>query len=452
MVAGGKAAANGGTTIGIVLGDLMEDMKIADVFDRANAGSKVRLKGWVHRARSSGGIAFTILRDSTGVIQLVTVKDGVDEDSFIGAKGASKEASVVVEGMVRTDERAPGGREVLVERFNVVGASDNFPIARDLSQEYLLDVRHLWLRSRRMTALLKIRSTVFGAIHEYMRGEEFCEVQPPMFTEAGSEGGATLFEVSYFDRKVNLSQSWQLYAEAFIFSVEKAYTIAPSFRAERSKTARHLTEFWHAEVEGAWMGFEEILRVAEELVSHVCRRVGERNEDELSTLGCPVDDMRSIVPPFPRITYYEALAMLREAGFHTETGSDLGQPEEREIGKFFGKPVFVTHYLMDKMPFYKARDPSESGLCLNFNLIVPDVGEILDGSEREADIEAILNRMKSDGIDPAQYQWYLDSRRYGSVPHSGFGLGIDRLVMWICGLDSIKDAIAFPRTMTRTIP
>jgi len=353
---------------------------------------------------------------------------------------------------VQQDERAPSGYEIKIKKFKIIGLSNNYPISRDFSKEYLLDVRHLWLRSRKMTSILKIRSTVFGAIHEFLRNEGYCEVQPPMFTEVGSEGGSTLFEVPYFGKKVYLTQSWQLYAEAFIFSVEKAYTIAPSFRAEKSKTARHLTEFWHAEVEAAWEHFDDFIKLAENLISYICKKVAESNVNELTILDQSIDKLLSITPPFPRITYSEAFAMLKKKGFDIDFGKDLGQTEEREIGKYFKKPVFITHYPKEIMAFYKLKDPKNPKFCLNFNLIVPNVGEIIDGSERESDINEIIKSLKSKNIDPSKYQWYLDSRRYGSVPHSGFGLGVDRLIMWICGLDSIKDAIAFPRTMSRTYP
>ena len=304
-----------------------------------------------------------------------------------------------------------------------------------------------------MTAMLKIRSSIFEAIHEYLRKDDYTEVQPPIFTTAGSEGGSTLFEVKYFDKEVFLSQSWQLYAENFIYSVEKAYTIAPSFRAEKSKSARHVTEFWHAEVEATWMEFEELLELMENLISAICQNVAKKNVYELGTIGRDPKELKKIKPPFPRITYDEALKLLKEkSGLDVPYGKDLGQTEEREIGKYFDKPVLVTHYPKEIMAFYKKVDPSNPKVCLNANLIAPEIGEIVDGSERESDMDKILESLKREGTDPKEVDFYLDTRRYGSVPHSGFGMGVARVLMWICGFDTIKDAIAFPRTIARTKP
>lgn len=426
--------------------------KIRDLFDGTLENKEVEIRGWIYRTRESGGIVFSTIRDSTGIIQVTTINDQTDEASFLDAQKASIESSVIVKGILVKDKRAPGGFEIRTKSFKIIGPSEQYPITKDFDEEYLLDMRHLWLRSRKMTAVLKIRSTIFRSLRDFLDNEGYCEVQPPMFTESGSEGGSTLFEVPYFGKKMYLTQSWQVYGETFIYSVEKAYTVAPSFRAEKSKTARHLTEFWHAEVEAAWEHFDDIIKLSENLITYICRKVAELNSEELKILGQSTEKLLSLTPPFPRITYNEALRILKEHGFIVEFGNDLGQTEEREIGKYFEKPIFITHYPKDIMAFYKLKDPENPNFCLNFNLIVPEVGEIIDGSERESSIEEILKSLSSKNIDPQAYQWYLDSRRYGSVPHSGFGLGLDRLVMWICGLSSIKDAIAFPRTMTRTRP
>ena len=428
----------------------MKFIPIRELLTGKSEGKKIHLRGWVARKRSSKKVAFLLIRDSTGRIQ-VSIK-AENTEAFEIANSVGYEAALYIEGLLSKDDRAPGGFEIKASKITVVGESDNFPISKDQSQEFLLDVRHLALRTERMTAILKIRSSIFEAIHTYLRKEGYTEVQPPIFTTAGSEGGSTLFELKYFDKQVYLSQSWQLYAENFIYSVEKAYTIAPSFRAEKSKSARHVTEFWHAEVEATWLEFDGLLKLMENLISEICKNVAKKNPYELEVLGRDPKDLMKIKPPFPRITYDEALQKLKEVGLEVLYGSDLGQTEEREIGKFFDKPVHITHYPKEIMAFYKKVDPKNPKFCLNANLIAPEVGEIIDGSERESNLEIILKTLKKEGQDPKDYDFYLDTRRYGSVPHSGFGMGIARVLMWICNLDTIKDAIAFPRTMARIKP
>ncbi len=429
----------------------MKYTQVRDLLTGKLVDKTVHLRGWVARKRSSKKIAFLTMRDSTGRIQVSVKAD--NNDAFNTATNLGFETALTIEGKLSQDDRAPGGYEVKASQISVVGKSENFPISRDQSQEFLLDVRHLALRSQKMTSMLKIRSSVFEAIHNYLRKDDYTEVQPPIFTTAGSEGGSTLFEVKYYDKEVFLSQSWQLYAENFIYSVEKAYTIAPSFRAEKSKSARHVTEFWHAEVEATWMEFEELLELMENLISAICLNVAKKNAFELKAIGQDPKALKKIKPPFPRITYDEALKMLKEkSGLDVPYGKDLGQTEEREIGKYFDKPVLITHYPKEIMAFYKKVDPTNPKVCLNANLIAPEIGEIIDGSERESDLDKILESLKHEGTDPKEVDFYLDTRRYGSVPHSGFGMGIARVLMWICGFDTIKDAIAFPRTIARTKP
>ncbi|MBD3189296.1 MAG: asparagine--tRNA ligase [Candidatus Heimdallarchaeota archaeon] len=432
-------------------GFTMQFFNIRELLTGKHVDEEVNLRGWVARKRSGKNLAFLTLRDSTGRMQ-VSIKRKQAEEAYEKATDVGYEAAVIVKGKLVKDERAPDGYEIRASDLQIIGKADNFPITKDFSQEFLLDVRHLALRTEKMTAMLKIRSSIVEAIHQYLRGEGYIEVQPPIFTTAGSEGGSTLFEVDYFGDKIFLSQSWQLYAENFIYAVEKAYTIAPSFRAEKSKSARHVTEFWHAEMEAAWLEFEGLLQAMEEIITTICQNVVKNNKFELEILGQKPEDLLKIKPPFPRITYDETLKLLKENGMEVPYGQDLGQHEEREIGKLFKKPVLITHYPREIMAFYKKVDPKNSKVCLNANLIVPDVGEIIDGSERESDIDEILKSLEHEGTDPADVDFYLDTRRYGSVPHSGFGLGIDRVVMWICGFDTIKDAIAFPRTMTRIKP
>ncbi|MEA2071472.1 MAG: asparagine--tRNA ligase [Asgard group archaeon] len=429
----------------------MKFPQIKELFTEEYAGKEVTIRGWVVRRRSSNVIAFLVLRDSTDRIQ-ISVKKKISEKAYEIASSIGYESAIKVFGKVSQDDRAPGGYEIKATEIEVIDEADKFPISKDRSQEFLLDVRHLALRTQKMTAMLKIRSTVFEAIDTYLRKEGYTEVQPPILTSAGSEGGSTLFEIDYFGEKLYLSQSWQLYAENFIYAVEKAYTIAPSFRAEKSKSARHVTEFWHAEVEATWLEFPDLLELMENLVVYICHQIAKKNKHELEVLKRDPEKLLAIKAPFPRVTYDEAFKQLQEHGLELRYGDDLGQHEERKIAKFYNKPILLTHYPKEIMAFYKKVDPDNPKFCLNANLLVPEVGEVVDGSERESDMDKILESLKEEGLDPKDYDFYLDTRRYGSVPHSGFGLGIARIVMWICGFDSIKDAIAFPRTMTRTKP
>lgn len=430
----------------------MDYPNIRELLTGNKVDNEIRLRGWVARKRSSKKIAFLTIRDSTGQIQVSVKKELAEGKMYETADKLGIESAVTIVGDLVKDERAPGGFEVRAKEIKVIGKSESFPITKDHSQEFLLDVRHLWLRSQKMTAMLKIRSVVFETIREYLRNDGYTEVHPPMFTTAGSEGGSTLFEVNYFGEKMYLSQSWQLYAENFIYALEKAYAIAPSFRAEKSKSARHVTEYWHAEAEATWLEFEGLLELMENLTSYICQKVAEKNKYELEILGRDPEDLKKIKPPFPRITYDEALKLLKEKGMEVKYGNDLGQHEEREIGKLFNKPVLVTRYPREIMAFYKKVDPENPKVCLNANLLAPEVGEIIDGSERESEMDKIIESLKREGTDPADVDFYLDTRRYGSVPHSGFGMGVARVIMWICGFDTIKDAIAFPRTITRVKP
>ncbi len=426
---------------------------IGDVLEGRHSGKAVELRGWIHRTRSSGGIAFVLVRDSSGVVQVTFDRDELGDDAFQRVEQSGIETSIIVKGVAVEDERAPGGHEIKGESMKVVGPSKNFPIGRDLSDEFLLDVRHLWIRSQKMTAIFKVRSTVFGAIHDYFRGRGFYEVQPPMITPAGSEGGATLFEVDYFGRKLHLAQSWQLYAEAMVTALERIYTMAPSFRAEKSRTTRHLTEYWHAEMEMAWEGMETVLKHGEDLISHVCQVVAERNVRELESLGRDVEYIAGIGPSFPRITYDEALEQLRSAGVEVEWGKDIRTLEEKALAKSYDKPIIITNYPKESQAFYKRTDPEDPDMVLAFDFIAPEIGgELIGGSEREADLEVLKANLLRQGEDLEAYEWYLDSRRYGSVQHSGFGMGVDRLVQWICLLDHVRDAIPFPRTLTRYYP
>lgn len=426
---------------------------IREILQGKHTGEAVGIRGWIHRTRSSGGLVFAVVRDSSGLVQVTVDKGNVPDKGFSEAKLALVESSVEVEGEVVEDKRAPGGFEIRANDFHVVGFADKFPISKDKSEEFLLDVRHLWVRSQRMTNVLKVRSSVFGATHNYFRGEGFHETQSPSFTPSACEGGSSQFEVDYFGRNVYLTQSWQLYAEATMFGLEKIYTVAPSFRAEKSRTTRHLTEYWHAEAEMAWMGMDEAIEIGENLISHICMKVAEDTPDELTSLGRDPADLRKITPPFPRVKYSEAVEKLQEAGVDIEWGKDLRTIEERELMAFYDKPAVVTHYPREVMAFYKRADPENPDLALAFDFLATEIGdEIIGGSERENDIELMKENLIREGEAADTYDWYFDTRKYGAVPHSGFGMGIDRIVQWLCKLNHIRDAIPFPRTLTRTYP
>jgi len=414
-------------------------------------GQRVKIRGWVYRLREHGGKVFVVVRDSTGVVQAVLDRRSSRVE---GAEGLGIEASVVVEGVVARDPRAPGGFEVRADSLRVVGPSKGFPITKDYSEPFLLSVRHLWVRSRKMMNVLKVRSKVFGYIHEYFRSRGYYEVQGPMFITAAVEGGATLFELDYFDRgKVYLTQSSQFYLEALIFSLEKVYTIAPSFRAEKSRTRRHLTEFWHAEAEVAWAHLDDILRVEEELVSFVVDRVLSEAREELEELKRDIRPLEEVKPPFPRLSYDEVVEILRGKGFNIKWGDDLGADEERALTLDFDRPIFVVGFPEEVKAFYHKNDPKRPEVTLSADMLAPEgYGEIIGGGERIESERELVEKIKRFGLDPSDYEWYIDLRRYGSVPHSGFGLGVDRLVMWICGLDHIVHAVPFPRTIRRLYP
>jgi len=428
-------------------------VQIKDVLSGKLTGREVELKGWIYRTRTVGRKVFVVLRDSTGVLQITITKGEVRPEQFEAAEKALLESAVKAFGTVVQDKRAPGGYELRAMDFAVVSFAEKFPIQEDQSEEFLLDIRHLWIRSQRMAQIFRVRHTVFAAIHEYFRGQGFWEVHPPMITPAGSEGGSTLFEMDYFGRKAYLTQSWQFYAEALALAMEKVYYIGPSFRAEKSRTTRHLTEYWHAEMEEAWAGMDDVIKHAEGVIAHACQRVAEERSDEVRALGRPPEFLKAVSPPFEHIRYDDALKALRAKGMEVEWGKDLRTLEERALTEGKTKPVVVTHYPVVSQAFYKRRDPADPKYVLGFDVIAgDDVGELVGGSERETDLEVLTKSLRDQGQDPKAVDWYLDTRRYGSVPHSGFGMGVERLIQWICKLGHIRDAIPFPRTPARFSP
>lgn len=430
---------------------IIEYVPVRKVFEEKPVGKEVALRGWVYRVRVQKNHVFVVLRDSTGIIQVV-VED--TNPAFDEAEKASIESSVEVRGLVKEDPRAPGGLEVRANDFKIISLAEPFPITKDASREFLLDVRHLWVRSRRMNAILKVRHEVFRCIHEFFTERGFVEVQAPMFITAAVEGGATLFTVDYFGRKdIYLTQSAQFYLEALIYSLERVYTIAPSFRAEKSRTRRHLTEFWHAEAEVAWYRLNDVLKLEEDLISYIVDKVLERRMDELKLLKRRIEALENVKAPFYRLSYDEAIEILQGKGFEIEWGEDLGADEERALTLEFDKPVFLYGYPEQAKAFYHKNDPSRPEVTLSADLLAPEgYGEIIGGGERIENYDELIDKIRRFGLNPDDYGWYIDLRRYGSVPHAGFGLGVDRLVMWICGLDHIIDAIPFPRTIRRTYP
>jgi len=412
----------------------------------------VAVRGWIYRERGSNKMKFLVLRDSSNFIQCVLKKENF-EKQWKDIDKIRVESSVEIEGKINADKRAPTGYEIQVEKINIVNFAEDFPINKDLNEKLLGDRRHLWLRSKKMISVLKVRSDVLFALHEFIRKKGFIEVEAPSFSEATSEGGSDTFEIKYFDKKAYLTQSWQFYAENIINAVEKAYAIAPSFRAEKSQTPWHVTEFWHFEVEGAWMNLEDNMKLAEECVEYVVKKILKENEQELEVLGADVSMLKKVKAPFKRITYKEAIKKLNAKGHKVKYGNDFGANDERELAKYYGNSfVFVTNYPLEILKFYHGEDLKNPGTGTNFNLLAPKIGEMVDGSQREPDLEKIKTRLKKAKIDLGKSDWYLDSRRYGAVPHAGFGLGIGRFVAWICGLDTIKDAIPFPRTPGRVSP
>ncbi|MCD4759264.1 asparagine--tRNA ligase [archaeon] len=426
-------------------------MKFLQIEEALKKKGKVSVRGWVYRIRKLKNNIFIVLRDSTDIIQCV-----VKDPKLVKiADELLMESSLEIEGKIYAEKRAPTGYEIEVSKLNVVHAAEDFPIGKDQSPEFLLDQRHLYIRSRKMTAIMKIRSTIFGAIHEFYRSKGFYEFQSPILVPGGAEEGPTMFEVKYFNKKMFLAQTWQLYAEAAMFGLEKIYCISPSFRAEKSKTSRHLTEYWHAEMEVAWLNLDGLMDYAEELIKFILKKVIKENKKEFMILGRDIKKLEpSLKKKFPRITYTEALKLLeKKKGMKVKWGKDLRTIEEEKIMELYDTIVFVTHYPKEEMAFYKPKDPNNPKVAMCFDALGPEgVGELIGGSERDEDLDELIKSLKSKGEDIKDYHYYLDTRKYGSIPHAGFGLGVERIVRWICGLDSVKDAIGFPRTMIRWNP
>ena len=427
----------------------MSLVKINQILDGNYTDQKVTVRGWVYRKRESKTFIFIVIRDSTGIIQSTVKKDS---PCWSEAEKLTIESSLKLTGTVRQDPRAPGGYEINAEAIEIVGLAENFPISKDKSEEFIRDMRHLWLRSRRMNLIMKVRAETLEVAREYFKKQNFIEVSPPMFISAAVEGGATLFGLKYFDQQLYLTQSSQLYLEILMFSLENVYCIAPSFRAEKSRTIRHLTEYWHIEGEWAFGDMNDLMTFEEGLMEHICQTVAAKCEKELKELGANIDKLKAVKAPFPRITYKEAIKRLKPQNPALSWGSDLGYEDEKMLAEEFGKPFFVYDYPTAIKAFYCKTYRDNPEVAMSVDMMVPRIGEISTGGAREDNKDILIERMKTQGLNPEDYEWYLDLRRYGTVPHVGFGMGLERLLVWMCDLENIIDAIPFPRTTRRFYP
>ena len=421
----------------------------------SHAGEDVTIKGWLHTRRSSGKIHFLILRDGSGFIQAVMSKAAVGEELFKAADHLSQETSVIVTGTVRADTRAPSGYEIDVKQLEVVGPSHDFPITpKEHGVDYLLDRRHLWIRTERQQSILRVRHEIINAVREYLNSRGFILADTPIFTPAACEGTTTLFPARYFeDQTAYLTQSGQLYNEANAMALGRVYCFGPTFRAEKSKTRRHLTEFWMVEPEMAYADLDDVMNLAEDLVVSVIARVLETRRRELKVLERDTARLEAVQKPFPRMSYDDAVRTLQAKGLPIQWGGDFGGPDETALSEGFDRPVMVHRYPAEVKAFYMKPDPARPELALGVDMLAPEgYGEIIGGGERLADLDLLLKRIDGQKLPRDAFEWYLDLRRYGSVPHGGFGMGIERVVAWICGLEHVRETIPFPRMLYRLYP
>lgn len=419
------------------------------------AGEEVTVRGWLYNKRSSGKIKFIILRDGTGYLQCIYFKGNVTPEIFELADRLGQESSIAVTGKVKEEPRAPGGYELDATGLEVIHEAHDYPITpKEHGTEFLMDNRHLWLRSSKQAAILKIRHRIVKAIRDFFDNKGFTLMDPPILTPAACEGTSTLFETNYFDLgKAYLTQSGQLYAEAGAMALGKVYTFGPTFRAEKSKTRRHLTEFWMVEPEVAFNDLNDNMDLAEEFLEYVVQTVITERAEELKILERDITKLQNVKRPLPRISYDEAVEILKKNGVDFEWGNDLGAPDETIISSQFDKPVMVHRYPAEVKAFYMKRDPENEKLALAVDVLAPEgYGEVIGGSQREDDFDLLLSRINEHNLPREAFEWYLDLRKFGSVPHSGFGLGLERTVAWICGLDHIRETIPFPRMIYRNTP
>ena len=420
-----------------------------------HVGESVTIKGWLYNIRSSGKLIFPQVRDGSGILQCVVFKKSVPEDVWKACQTLTQESSLIVTGTVRADERAPGGFEMDVTNVEIVSIAEPYPITpKEHGPEFLLDHRHLWIRSKMQHAILRVRHEVIRAVRDYFDTHGFILADTPIFTPAACEGTTSLFEVNYFDdEKAYLTQSGQLYNEATAAAFGRAYAFGPTFRAEKSKTRRHLTEFWMVEPEVAYATLDDIMDLAEDFLCFIAARVLANRRPELETLGRDVAKLEAIQKPFPRISYDEAAKMLIDGGQAFEYGGDFGAPDETFISSKYDRPVMVHRYPAAVKAFYMKQDPADPTKALGVDVLAPEgYGEVIGGGERASDLQFLRDQIAKHELPEEAFDWYLDLRKYGSVPHAGFGMGIERCVAWMCGIEHIREAIPFPRTIYRTKP
>jgi asparaginyl-tRNA synthetase len=418
-------------------------------------GQEITLRGWLYNKRSGGKIKFVVLRDGSGYLQCVYFKGNVSPEVFELADKIGQESSIEVTGTIREEGRAPGGYEMDARDLKVISEAHNYPITpKEHGIEFLMDNRHLWLRSSKQIAVLRIRHRVIKAIRDFFDERGFTLMDPPILTPSACEGTSTLFETDYFDLgKAYLTQSGQLYAEAGAMALGKVYTFGPTFRAEKSKTRRHLTEFWMVEPEVAFADLNDNMDLAEEFLEYIVQTVIKDKEEELKVLERDITMLKNVVRPLPRISYDEAVDILRKNGVDFEWGNDLGGTDETIISNQFDRPVMVHRYPSAVKAFYMKRDPGNDKVALAMDVLAPEgYGEIIGGSQREDNLDLLIERINEHNLPMEAFEWYLDLRRYGSVPHAGFGLGLERTVGWICGLDHVRETIPFPRMIYRKTP
>jgi asparaginyl-tRNA synthetase len=420
----------------------------------AHVGQDVLVRGWVHQRRGSGKVKFLVVRDGSGLVQCVGVKGELPEATFERLDNLPQESAVHVRGVPKADDRAPGGYELQLSDVTVIHEALPYPITpKEHGTEFLMDHRHLWLRSPRQNAILRVRATLIHALRDYFDTRGFTLVDAPIFTPNACEGTTTLFETEYFDQKAYLTQSGQLYMEAAAMAFGKVYSFGPTFRAEKSKTRRHLIEFWMLEPEMAWATLEDVMALEEDLLENVVARVLEERGEELKRIERDTSRLEQVKKPFPRLHYDDAVRLLNEKGLPFEWGGDFGAPDETALAEAFDRPVFVHHFPTAIKAFYMERDPASPRHSLSVDCLAPEgYGEITGGGQRSADLAYLEGQLDAHGLPRAAFEWYLDLRRYGSVPHAGFGIGVERTLAWICGLEHVRETIPFPRLLNRLHP
>jgi asparaginyl-tRNA synthetase len=427
-------------------------VRIQDLGD--HVGEDVTVRGWVHHRRGSGKVKFLVVRDGSGLVQCVGVKGELADEPFARLDTLPQESAVVVQGRPRADARAPGGYEMALSDLHVVHEAAAYPISpKEHGTEFLMDHRHLWLRSPRQHAILRVRATLIRALRDYFDTRGFTLVDAPIFTPNACEGTTTLFETEYFDQKAYLTQSGQLYMEAAAMAFGKVYSFGPTFRAEKSKTRRHLIEFWMLEPEMAWATLDDVMAVEEDMLENVVGRVLEERAEELKRIERDTTHLERVKKPFHRLHYDDAVTLLAGKGLPFAWGGDFGAPDETAIAESFDRPVFVHHFPTALKAFYMERDPGSPRHSLSVDCLAPEgYGEITGGGQRSADLAYLEAQIEAHGLPRAAFEWYLDLRRYGSVPHAGFGIGVERTLAWICGLEHVRETIPFPRLLNRLAP